>query len=70
MKQIWKWLCGRATKTLKIYILIPLILIVVSITALESYYITEKVTEIVRQRVLETQRKSNEQVLCEIDRYF
>lgn len=45
MKQIWKWLCGRATQTLKIYILIPLILIVVSITALESYYITEKVTE-------------------------
>lgn len=70
MKQIWKWLCGRATQTLKIYILIPLILIVVSITALESYYITEKVTEIVRQRVLETQRKSNEQVLCAIDRYF
>lgn len=70
MKRIWKWLCGRATQTLKTYILIPLILIVVSITALESYYITEKVTEIVRQRVLEKQRKSNEQVLCGIDRYF
>ncbi len=70
MRMLFRKFHGVTTQTLKMYILIPLALVVVIITILESLVILESVTQIVRLRVVEAQIMSNEQVLYGIDQYF
>ena len=70
MKALIRHIGNLATKTLKMYLLIPLTAILISVTLLESYAITRSITEIVRHRVVETQARSNDQVLYGIDQYF
>ncbi len=70
MRALFNSLFDHATQTLRLCILIPLTLVVVAITMLESLIITRCVTQIVRSRIVETQMESNEQVLHGIDQYF
>lgn len=60
----------RLPQTLKFHIMLFLSIVIVVITVMESYFIMEKVTSVLRQRAVETQVKNNEQVLYGIDQYF
>lgn len=60
----------RLPQTLKFHIMLFLSIVIVVITVMESYFIMEKVTSVLRQRAVETQVKNNKQVLYGIDQYF
>lgn len=60
----------RLPQTLKFHIMLFLSIVIVVITVMESYFIMEKVTSVLRQGAVETQVKNNEQVLYGIDQYF
>lgn len=70
MKTLIRRIGNLTTKTLKMYLLIPLTAILISITLVESFAVTRSITGIVRQRVVEAQARSNDQVLYGIDQYF
>ena len=58
------------TKTLRFRILFPLMLIILSVSFLEIYYLNHYAFTVVEDIVLDTKAKNASQVLNGIERYF